>query len=151
MRAFVYKPISLVFLILSSLSGCSWIWDSEVAAPASNTLENQTQSIDQQSTTEVKIKGPPPTPTKDDIQVVWKIPEESVDGFVIHYGYDRSSLNQEVKLSLSTLERYEDPQNGPVYRYYLSGTESKRSVFLSISAFKDSYVSEPTEIVEVKP
>ena len=99
---------------------------------------------------EIKALQQPPQKSLEDIDVIWKIPQEAVDGFVIHYGNAPEKLPSEVKLSIPELERFDHPQFGPVYRYVLKGFNKNDKIFVSVSAFTDTLVSPPSSVLEAK-
>lgn len=147
------KMQHLIISLVVLLSGCSWLGIGDVAQPPTRALEQPPQQQSPEpTTTNVSVSGTKskkPGPT--DIQIVWKVPLEPVDSFVIHYGYDATVLDKELRLDANLIERFNHPKHGPVYRFYLTGTDDQRPVYLSISAVKDTFVSKPTEVVVVNP
>lgn len=87
--------------------------------------------------------------TLSDIEIVWQIPREIVEGFIIRFGYDKNDLNQQVRIEAKDLEKFEDPQHGFVYRYVIGDIPLGQVVYLSIAAFTGEKISKPTDIFEV--
>jgi predicted small lipoprotein YifL len=87
--------------------------------------------------------------TLSDIEVVWAIPDDSVEGYIITYGFDPSNMDRVIKLKSSNLEKFQDKNYGFVYRYVLSGIPLARTVYVSISAYNGTLVSAPSKIFKV--
>ncbi len=86
-----------------------------------------------------------------DIEVLWQIPEQPVDGFVIRYGYERDQLDRIVEVPADLLEKIEDPAQGIAYRYLLHDIPTEKRVYLTVSAYKDKLESEPSAVFVVEP
>lgn len=151
----------LTALLLFPLSSCSWImgsndeveavemesdFRSEIDAP----LDHETSKVaieklpDKKDTTEEEQ-------VLDKVEVLWKIPENPVDGFILHYGYAKEALTRTLRLSLSDIEKYEDPQFGYVYRYVITQLLPEKPVYISLQTIEGEKISEPSEIFEVTP
>jgi hypothetical protein len=81
-------------------------------------------------------------------EVVWEVPSEPVDGFIVRYGADPQHALREVKLPISSLREDRDPEYGPVYRYIIRSAPPTKLLYVSIAAFKGETVSEFSELVE---
>lgn len=86
-----------------------------------------------------------------DVEIVWQIPAEPVDGFVISYRFDNGAPGKEIRVSPGELGKYEDDKVGFVYRYLLHDIPSNRGILVSIAAFRGGEVSKPSQIVKVEP
>lgn len=93
---------------------------------------------------------PDPKAALDDIEILWKIPESPVDGFLIQYGNSKENLDQEIKISSDDVEKLDHPKYGPTYRYLLHGFSKNEKIFVAVSAISDTLVSSPSEVFEVK-
>lgn len=85
-----------------------------------------------------------------DVEMLWEIPGEPVEGFVISYGYDDGSeFGRRMKVRAADLERFEDKQYGFVYRYVLRDIPADRPLRVSISAYNGEEISPPSQVVTV--
>lgn len=89
-----------------------------------------------------------PRLTVQGTEVVWEVPSEPVDGFILRYGEDPQHTLREVRLPIASLREERDPEYGPVYRYIIRGTPAAQLLYVSIAAFKGETVSEFSELVE---
>lgn len=87
--------------------------------------------------------------TLSDIEIVWQIPREYVEGFIIRFGFDKNNLDQQLRVLAKDLEKFEDPEHGFVYRYVIGEIPLGQVVYLSISAFTGEKISKPTDLFEV--
>lgn len=161
MRTSLFLQIAL----LSSLSSCSFIERNTIglfdSSPSGQFTSPAPEAIEQENAPLAPVETPPnelvaalqapaATPAdKSGVEVLWEIPAEPVDGFVIRYGYDRASLLQEKKVSASQLERFEDARFGFVYRFVLKDVEPNKPVFVSLTAFNGSKLSAPSPAFQV--
>ena len=86
-----------------------------------------------------------------DVEVLWEIPQKSVDGFVVRYGYNREALDGQVKLAAGEVEKLDDPVHGLVYHYVLRNVPPDKKVFVTVSAFQGQRESQPSVLLEVEP
>jgi len=82
------------------------------------------------------------------LEVVWEVPSEPTDGFVIRYGEDKANLTKEVTILLSELREEKDPIHGPIYRYVIRDLPTSTPIFVSVAAFKDNVISDFSEAIE---
>ena len=87
--------------------------------------------------------------TLSDIEVVWAIPDEKVEGYIITYGFEANQMDRVIKLKSANLEKFEDKNYGFVFRYVLSGIPLSRTVFIAISAYNGTLVSVPSKVFKV--
>ena len=85
------------------------------------------------------------------IELLWSMPSEPVEGFIISFGDNPADLSQQQRVTMAELDKFEDPQHGFVCRYVLSNNRSDGSTFVSVRAFSGDQVSQPSAILEVKP
>jgi hypothetical protein len=85
------------------------------------------------------------------VEVIWAIPQEPVDGYIVRYGYNREDLKFEEKIASAKLDRYEDPQYGFVYRHVLKDVPPNSTVFVTLSAYTGKKISPPSPAFEVGP
>lgn len=171
---FVKPLLSIVLLSTLAFSGCSFIERNTLGL-----FSSEPSSLDQEETdssnskTELnsaadKINNAPfalkqqssdllqQTPTitdssqLDEVELLWRIPEEEVDNFIIHLGYDKDLLNQELIINPSQTEKIEHPKYGLVYRYILAKQPKDKPIFITISSVKNTVVSAPTPVMEIQ-
>lgn len=85
------------------------------------------------------------------VEVIWAIPKDPVEGFVVRYGYSKGELKFEDKVASAALDRYDDPKHGFVYRYVLRNVPTDRSVYVTLSAYNGKDLSAPSPVFEVAP
>jgi hypothetical protein len=85
------------------------------------------------------------------IEIIWEIPREPADAFILRYGLSRDNLEHSLRLESADLEKFEDAEHGYVYRYILKGAPVNAKIFMSLSAVRDEKVSEPTPVFEIAP
>jgi hypothetical protein len=85
------------------------------------------------------------------IEVLWEVPTEPIDGFIVRFGEAHEALTNERRLSLEDIERVEDRERGRLYRYVISDIPNAQRVFLSISAVKGAAESPPSKVFEIAP
>lgn len=97
-------------------------------------------------------KSPPPKQSSNlsSIEIVWQVPGESVERYHLAYGTDRNSLDQELTIPVSELNKIDDPIHGPVFRYTLSGIEVGTPIFFTIQAENQYGLSPKSPVQELK-
>ena len=155
---FTYQNITRTsaFLAIVLLSGCSYLpsWaggqkeeKAKVAAASGFQSENpSTQEIVPGS----KSSSIPDVDSKSTkVELIWQMPQDPVDGYLISYGYGKETLDFKLKISADKLEKYQDPKNGFVYRYVLKDVSNTKNLFVAINAYKDNQVSSLSQIMEI--
>ena len=143
---------------LTTLSACAFIRDNTIglfegAEPEQieQTEEADETALDSEATSSFEQRAVTPTPPRaNDVEIIWEIPKKAVEGFVIHYGTNGKQLSEELQVLSAELEKFDHPEFGPVYRYYLRNQAPNASLFVSISAFDENGVSDPSAVMEVK-
>lgn len=92
-----------------------------------------------------------PAPAKSAIELVWEIPGETVEGYVIRYGLSSRNLDKEIRVNNSDLTRITDSRFGEVYHYLITDAPNDRIVYVTIAALSGGTESEPSKVFEVKP
>ena len=87
----------------------------------------------------------------DGIEIFWQMPSEPVDGYIVRYGYDKSKISNDIKLTMADLQAQQDPEFGKAFRYLITPVEAGRLVYVTIAAFKGNHTSEFSEIFEAGP
>lgn len=165
-RGRVHRVI-LVPLLLSCLASCSpspgsiFAWDrvpAEVAvdssqnavAPGATVLNVGKPAAAKSAKVNVEKLDDRANSMMSDVEVLWQIPRDHVDGFLLRYGYNRDRLTNEVKVPVAELDIYDDPKYGEVYRLVLPGVTKDRPTFISIAAYTGDRVSAPSAPFEVQ-
>lgn len=106
--------------------------------------EVRIESITNSKKSEVK------DPYLNKVEVSWVVPKVKVDGFILNYGFSKTTQEKEVKILLKDLKRAKDEEHGDVYKYVLNEIPKDKEVFVRISAFLGEEVSEPSDVMKVK-
>jgi hypothetical protein len=156
---------ALIFaLLLTSFTGCEFLHRNTIGlfsssppvaeAGESSFSSNQMQeSPEATETTRVDIEELEQQKPggNSQIEIVWEIPKEPVDGFLIHYGFEKGHLEKIVRLQSSEIEKYEDPRYGFVYRHKLTDVPPNQTVFVAMATFQGDVTSDLSEVFEVTP
>lgn len=89
-------------------------------------------------------------PSKNYIEILWAIPAETVDAYLIRYGYSRDKLEFERKLNVNQVETFEDPTHGFVYRHLLEDIAPDKKLYVSLISVRGDLQSEPSQVLEVE-
>lgn len=142
-----YALLSAIALLLSS---CSVFWDSADSSEPKHQFSSPAGGAQADSAKAPSAQDSPSVGSTPDVALVWKIPQEPVDGFIVRYGSSKDRLPNEVRVSVAELEKSDDPRFGFVYRYYLKGVSPSQTLFVSIAAFQGDVVSPPSNVMAVK-
>jgi len=121
-------------LLLIFLLGCS-ASEPFISPPPSSSAAPTT-------TTSVPITS---EPESEHAEIVWRITDINVDGFIIKSGTSKDMMVSEVRLLLSDVETLSGN-----YRYVLKDIPKGAPIFVSIASFKGSEVSPFSEPKEVR-
>lgn len=151
----VHALVGVGFLVVLGLGGCSL---SGTAFQSPEQGAGARPQADGEKEGEVKHAVPvelralkSPSDSLSAIEVVWEVPAEPVEGFIVRYGDAHEALTDERRLTIANLERIEDPARGRLYRYVIEGIPTTRRVFLTIAAFSGGQESPPSKVFEVFP
>jgi hypothetical protein len=78
------------------------------------------------------------------IEIDWLVPSVHVDGFVVSYGFGDEPLTNRVTVPTSELKQLDDPERGPIYRYFLNEIPRDREIRVAISSYLGTSISEPS-------
>lgn len=101
------------------------------------------------SVTTVPIESAGERSKNSDVEVIWEIPKELVDGFILKYGYDKEKLGTEVKLTLEQTPQIIHPTLGPVYRYVISAVPPDKVLYVTIAAYRGNEISAQSQAYEL--
>ncbi|MCB9030704.1 MAG: hypothetical protein H6619_06590 [Deltaproteobacteria bacterium] len=136
------------------LTGCSVlsseddITTDQPLIPLEEQIPTQTTSV---PITEPVQKNVEQQEIVDEVRLTWKVPQDAVDGYLIHYGYSKNILTQRIKLKVSELQIVSDSNYGDVYKYILTNIPVNKTVYITISAIKDGVTSSPSSIIKLNP
>ena len=140
---------ALTFLIIGLLTGCG------IFAHFGDGTDNREQlslnSSDSANPEEATSSVVPLVPGQSEhrprfssIEIDWLVPSVPVDGFVISYGFEDEPLNNRVTVPISELDQHEDPDRGPIYRYFLNEIPRNSEIRVAISSYRGTSISEPS-------
>ncbi|MBN8549927.1 MAG: hypothetical protein J0M12_11480 [Deltaproteobacteria bacterium] len=146
-----------------SLSSCSFIerntiglFSADSAQAGFSSPQQPVPAEDGTNLSRVTVKPQAPAPTATPapgtrVEVIWAIPKDPVDGFIIRYGYTKTELKFEEKVHGTALDRFDDPKYGFVYRYVLKNVPANTTVYVSLIAYTGNEQSAPSPVFEVAP
>jgi len=139
----------LIFLVAGSLAGCS-LGRTSFQSPEVRSSERKTAPR-VGDTVGSSAPLPPPVEERSAVEILWEVPTEPVDGFILRYGEAHEALSAERRLSIGEIDKIEDRERGKLYRYVIPDVANSQRIFLSISAFKGNTESLPSRVFEVAP
>lgn len=158
------RPQLAFAFLLPFLVGCSTLYDNTVGlfvgersqpkplevSASDKTLSKTSEKFQSESPTRVTIESGDQPAASDELEVLWKIPAEPVDGFVLRYGFSREALTEEVVLKVDDLEKADDPDFGFVYRHILKNVPPSKRVFVSLASQSEGRTTEFSDVFEVE-
>lgn len=159
----------LFFAVLSAtLSSCSWVtspqdragrtWEE---APADQALslgsfedDAFTRALDKETEVSPEELGNARAAVKEEvpgIELTWEPPSQPFDGFVIHYGFDRSDLSKQLRVPTESITQVVGPQEQSLFRYVIGGVPPEKTVYIAVASFKGAEESPLSEVWEVLP
>ncbi len=156
------KNAVLILCLATFAFGCSFAYrntvglfedgDSRRLEPAPPRSERAAEEAPPSATVAIeKLPEKQDTPQSDEIEIIWEIPSQTVDGYLLKYGFSAGELTLEKRLPLEEIERYVHPSFGPVYRYILHGIPAEKRVYVALATVQDDEISELSEVFEVTP
>lgn len=146
------RVVLLVLMLWGSLAvfGCSLVEPKPSSPDSAAVRPESSETASVPRTTSVPIEGlSPQKPKYSNIEVVWAVPAEPVEGFVIYYGLSRDNLEFKVRVAAESLEQTQDNERGLVYRYVVRDVAADKPVYLAISAYSGDKASPLSEIREI--
>ena len=146
-----HKKILLLSLLLS-LSGCGFLYDNTIGLFYDSPTPQRTHRVGrghESTPTEQSFRSVAPvTPAPArgvDIVITWLVPSADIDAFMLHYGFSKDALNNQLRVSVTELEKKTDPAHGPVYKYSLKGIPANKDLYVSIASIRGSQTSPQSE------
>jgi hypothetical protein len=141
----------LILFLLGSLYGCH-LWGGSKAASIeakSNAKDRFASKSDSGPSSPVEVQALE-NGRKTDVEIIWQVPADTADSFTIEYGFDKEKLDQKVNLKPEQLEKYIDPEYGPVYRYVLQNIEPDKDVYVAMITSAGGQTSPPSTVYQAK-
>ncbi|MBX7138222.1 MAG: hypothetical protein K1X83_09575 [Oligoflexia bacterium] len=150
-----------LFLVLGFLSSCSAIYSNTIGlfdtpgpdrTATAKSIDSQSASIsgpaaDAPGTTAIQVEKVEQQKDRSDVEILWAVPDEALEQYVIRYGYTREKLDFELRLRTAQIEKVNDPKHGEVYRYILENIPKDRELFVSLGGEKNGVLSAPSEVM----
>jgi len=147
---------ALTCLTIGLLTGCGIFETSRSSTDNRDQLSrNPSDSSNSQKSTSSEVPLVPGhsehRPRFSSIEIDWLVPSVPVDGFVVSYGFGDEPLTNRVTVPTSELKQLEDPERGPIYRYFLNEIPRDREIRVAISSYLGTSISEPspTQVVPI--
>ncbi len=166
--------------ILAALTFCLFLSSCALLRPGGETTAQQSQALSEPFQSELKKEEPlspeedfeeleekqatrisiqelperkkPTEEIKEErVEIIWMVPKEPVDAFILKYGYSKYSLNFEKRIEVLELEALNDPQHGYVYKYILQPVETERTLFVSLATVSGEKTSAFSDVFSVAP
>ncbi len=142
--------LQLCFIVFwgLALSGCGFL--SELTGPASSSAA--------QGSTSAAAEQPKPSqltveqvPTTSDLELIWAVPNDPVDRFILKYGFAMENLDKEVSIAAVELSSIDTPEHGKAFRYIISNLPKDKTIYLTLTSARGEELSQPSEVFEVRP
>lgn len=131
--------VSLVLVASICLSSCS-IFGSDEFSNDNNTSDSYNSD---NLTTRTRKPKRSFTRNTNNIRLVWSIPPEPVDGFILNVSYNGSLSDTEIKIPVEELEKFDHPKYGFVFGYTLNGVFSDSGLKVTARSYLGDEVSPP--------
>lgn len=145
---------TVLFSCLVISSGCSFIERNTVGLFTADEEDTKAPRFvrkdGQEKSTSVAVEGLEPGEDLAAVEIVWTVPDEEVDGYVIYYGTEEDRLTDEKRIAIADLSVEESKDHGKVYRYLLQEVPEKQDMYVAVAAFRDELVSERSQVFEVE-
>ena len=146
-----------IILSVLFLSACSFFNFGNNSTPE-NTNLNDKQSIysgnNQAGSIESNLNNVLQNQTNanniSDVEILWLIPNEPTEGYILSYGFNENNLDNKIKLISSELQEVTDPVYNKVYRYVLRNIPRNQVIYLQLTAFNRSNFSLPSKIFTLR-
>lgn len=85
-----------------------------------------------------------------DVEILWLIPNEETEGFILSYGFSENSIDNKVTILSTELSKVTDPVYNQVYRYVLKNIPRDKVVYLQLVAFNGNNFSSPSKVFTLR-
>ncbi|HMO18875.1 MAG TPA: hypothetical protein PKA63_07960 [Oligoflexia bacterium] len=141
----------VVLLLLFCTGACSFvnksIWSKKSDTSGNNNEDSGSSAGTSYSDSDASSINDFP-PEDSVLEIVWVVPNDSVDRYRLNYGFDKNNLNNKVDISISQLTKVTHPKYGEVYKYLLTGIPAKKYIYYTLQAGNSHGFSEPTPVNE---
>ena len=144
--------LSLLFLSACSIFNTSGsnIENSQGNNPNNNAQVTEASQVQDNLNDVLQNNGSFSTSNISDIEILWLIPNEPTEGFILSYGFNENSLDNKIKLMSNELQEVADPVYNKVYRYILKNIPRDKIVYLQLTAFNGNNFSLPSKIFTLR-
>ena len=144
--------LSLLFLSACSIFNTSGsnIKNSQGNNPNNNAQVTEAAQVQDNLNDVLQNNGSFSTSNISDIEILWLIPNEPTEGFILSYGFSENSLDNKIKLMSNELQEVADPVYNKVYRYILKNIPRDKIVYLQLTAFNGNNFSLPSKIFTLR-
>lgn len=149
---------TLAFLLLTS---CSFLERNTIGLFASESASERAlepsvpipPEVHPETPASISIEqvSPPSATGTGNIELVWLVPTQGAETFIIQYGLKPDNLDHHIDLGSEQIERYEDDLGRPVYRYVVQDIPSDKTVYVAIAARRGDVQTPLSEVREVRP
>ena len=134
---------------------CSWVWPGDEKTPDAESMASSSAPVSKSNSWVIdRTKDLPQGSALRNIEIIWQVPtgQEPVEKYHIFYGPVESKLDQHREVKTGELQKIDDPQYGPVFRYLLAVEGASKTVFFAIQAENGSGTSSrsPVQKVEIR-
>jgi hypothetical protein len=146
-----FNPILLLALLASAgLGGCSYFSPDTTPSEVHDSSGVSDAALPPEDGAASDGLAPSPSqPPQGPVELIWAIPEQPVDGYLISYGGSAENLDQEAFVESAQLQIVEHPSFGKVYRHLITQVPATGALFVSISAYRGNRLSERGEVRRV--
>lgn len=146
------------FLVLLSLGlgGCSVVDAfSNMNVPyVSGSRTPADESSSESTTTTVPVEqgipGKKGRAETNSVEIMWVVPAEPLDGYLIRYGFERDNLSYQLRVRWGDLTIQDTPSHGKVFVHLIESVPGNKTVYMTLSGIKDGELSSPTDVIEVQ-
>ncbi len=138
------KTVKLFCLLLViTFSSCSF-FQNKPTTDVNESLDTKEQT---ETIINEKLKN---TDNNSDVEILWLIPDEPTDGFILSYGFSEDKITNDLKLFSDQITVISDPVYKKVYKHILRGFPKNKIIYLQLVAFKNGEFSKPSKIFTLR-
>ena len=139
------------FGLCGGLTGCGWFsrnFFSIEGEPVVPPEVGKTENVP--SVSESALEGGSVVlPSVAGVEIVWQVPTEPVDSYLIDYGEDPNNLTHHLEIGVEHLTRFDHPSQGPVFRYRVAGVDKNKDLYVVMRAKNKFGISDPSAPIRV--
>ena len=141
----------LIVLLPFLLNSCSFMHRNTIGlfSKDSEGTPQFNYSVDANSTGELKEVLPEVSSDTGNVELRWKIPEQSVEKFVVKFGFSPESLNFRDIVLPNELQTVASSEHGQIYQYELRNIPKDKEVYVALASVSEGKLSEFTTAKKV--